>query len=146
MSSKSALRGKTGVSRVYSWNNWAAHSSFLKQSPQGLMRKEERDCFSFIFKSTETSHFLSSFLSTCGHAGAKGREGWDGPSKHLWRISVFKRGAHSVPNTRSGSLGDLHRRLALNSNTKLAKMSLITGRLCTKHGSWFAFETCHMWY
>lgn len=146
MSSKSTLRGKTGVSRVYSYNNWALRSFFLKQSSQGLMRMEKKGCFSFIFKSTSIFHIFTSFLSTCAHVEAKGREGWNDLREQLWRISVFKRGTHNVQNTRSGGPWDLHRLLALDSNTEPDKISLISRRLCTKHSSWIAFETRHMWY
>lgn len=41
-SSKSALESKTGVSEVYSYNNWAmCYSFFLKQSVQSLMGKKK---------------------------------------------------------------------------------------------------------
>lgn len=45
-SSKSALGSKTGVSEVYSYNNWAMCCSFLlKQSARSLIGKEEARIF-----------------------------------------------------------------------------------------------------
>lgn len=130
MPSKSALRGKTGVPRVYSYNNWAPRSFFLKQSSQGLTRKKKKDCFPF--DSTSISHIFASFLSTCAHAAAKGREGWNG----LGYVSGEFLCSKGEP-TMCKIL-----RVTVFGISKLDKLFLITGRFCTKHGSWFAFETC----